>query len=202
MKRVLFSILILSIFATAAFGQRVAEIYKELVIVVTDAGGTNIVNAESISGGGEIEATLVTEVTDTPRNLRYTLTDNANPATVTVTVTVDGTDQFGRTIQEVKSLDAVTDDAVAREGVKVFSRVTAVTLTGIANEAASDTLSVGYGRTLGLASDLRSGNSLLTANKGAANNAGAIDLDTDSYTPEGTSTDIDGTYTVWIKGAM
>lgn len=113
---------------------------KQYCIIKPEAGAAVVVNGEDISGGDVAEATLVREILDYPRNLLYTLSDNASD-TLEATFTVTGTDQFGETVTETVTVDY--DASATGAGTQIFSTITSVAISGVDNEAASDTASVG-----------------------------------------------------------
>lgn len=108
-------------------------------ILKPEVGAAVVVSTEDISGGGDIDCTLVRETLDYPRNLLYTLADAASDTLEAVFVTV-GTDQFGNAATETVTVDY--DAAATKAGSQIFMTVTSVTCTPT-NEAASDTASVG-----------------------------------------------------------
>jgi hypothetical protein len=113
---------------------------KQYCILKPDVADDSIVNAEDISGGDVAAATITRTVLDYPRNLLYTLTDNASN-TLEATFTVVGTDQFGEVVTETVSVDY--DNSATEAGTQIFATITSVTISGVANEATSDTASVG-----------------------------------------------------------
>ena len=86
---------------------------------------------------------------DYPRNLLYTLTDAASD-TLEGTFVVIGTDLNDNVVTETVAVDF--DVAATMPGTQVFKTVTSVALTGVANEAASDTASLGVNITADVAS--------------------------------------------------
>jgi len=113
---------------------------KQYVIMKPEVGAAVIVNGEDISGGDVASATLVREILDYPRNLLYTLADNSGD-TLEATFTVVGTDQFGNAATETVSVDY--DASATQAGTQIFATITSVAISGVDNEAASDTASVG-----------------------------------------------------------
>jgi len=111
---------------------------KQWVVMKPDVAVNSIVAAEDISAGGTIVCTLARTMLDTPRNLLYTLTDDAS-TTLTGIFVVVGTDQFGATVTETTG---TVTQATAVAGTQVFATITSVTAT-LTNAAASDTADVG-----------------------------------------------------------
>jgi len=122
---------------------------KSVVIMKPSVSATAIINVEDISGGDVAVPTLVRTTLDYPRNLVVTLVDNASD-TLEATANITGTDQFGAVVTESIVVDY--DAATTTNGTQIFATITAVTITGVANEAASDTLSVGLSITADVAS--------------------------------------------------
>lgn len=113
---------------------------KQYSIIKPEVGAAVVVSAEDISGGDVASATVVRSILDYPRNLLYTLSDNASD-TLEATFTVVGTDQFGDAATETVTVDY--DAAATGAGTQIFATITSVAISGVANEAASDTASVG-----------------------------------------------------------
>ena len=111
---------------------------KQFVIMKPDVAVDSVVAAEDISGGGTVTCSLARTILDTPRNLLYTLTDDAS-TTLTGIFTVVGTDQFGVAATEVTG---VVTQATAVAGTQIFSTITSVKVA-LTNAAASDTADVG-----------------------------------------------------------
>ena len=109
-------------------------------ILKPEVGAAVVINAEDISGGDVPSPTLVRTTLDYPRNLLYTLVDNASD-TLEATFNVTGTDQFGNAATESVTVDY--DSSATEAGTQIFATISAITITGVANEAASDTASVG-----------------------------------------------------------
>jgi hypothetical protein len=82
----------------------------------------------------------------TPRNVVLTFTDDAG-GNLAGTVTINGTDWTGRTVQEVHT---VVTGTVSYAGSVAFKRVTSVVRNLGATGAAADTFAMGYGVKLGL----------------------------------------------------
>ncbi len=113
---------------------------QNYVILKPEVGTGVVVATEDISGGDVAAATIARAKLDYPRNLLYTLVDAASD-TLEGTFTVTGTDQFGNIVSEAKTIDY--DASATANGTQIFATVTAVAISGVANEAGSDTASVG-----------------------------------------------------------
>lgn len=122
---------------------------QQYIILKPSVSATFLVSTEDISGGDVAACTIVRGTLDYPRNLLYTLTDAASD-TLEGTFTVVGTDQFDEIVSEVVTVDY--DVAATMPGTQIFKTVTSVALTGVANEAASDTASLGVNITADVAS--------------------------------------------------
>jgi len=120
---------------------------KQAVILKPDVAVDSIVAAEDISAGGTIVCTLAKTTLDYPRNLLYTLTDDASTTLTGIFVTV-GTDQFGATVTETTG---TVTQATAVAGTQIFMTIVSCTAT-LTNAAASDTADVG----VAIASDVAS----------------------------------------------
>ena len=77
-----------------------------------------------------------------PQSVRVQAVDAAS-TTLTTTVTLTGVNQFGENIEEAVS--TASDQTVFTE--KVFARIDKAILTAVANNASSDTLSIGWAAT-------------------------------------------------------
>jgi hypothetical protein len=121
---------------------------KQYSILKPEVGTAVVVSAEDISGGDVATATLVRTILDYPRNLLYTLSDNASD-TLEAIFTVVGTDQFGVTATEVVEVDFDASATVA--GTQIFNTITSIAIA-VTNEAGSDTASVGVAITADVAS--------------------------------------------------
>jgi len=113
---------------------------QQYVIMKPSASASAIVNAQSISGGTVAAATIARSRCDYPRNVLCTLVDNSG-TTLEATFVVTGKDQFGNTVSESIFVDY--NVAATTAGTQIFSEITSVSITP-ANQAASDTASVGY----------------------------------------------------------
>jgi hypothetical protein len=85
------------------------------------------------------------------RNLRLTIADNDNGGELSLTIRVEGKDQFGQDISEV--IGPLTGDVGANptlDGTKIFSVVTAVEVVAISGLEASDTFSLGTANKVGI----------------------------------------------------
>jgi len=122
---------------------------QQYTILKPEVGTAVVVSAEDISGGDVAAATLVRTILDYPRNLLYTLSDAASD-TLEATFVVIGTDQFGEVVTESVTVDY--DAAATGAGTQIFATITSIALTDVANEAASDTASVGVAITADVAS--------------------------------------------------
>lgn len=85
------------------------------------------------------QLTLVREWAPTPMTVFMTVVDNSGTS-LSCTILVVGEDQFGQPVRE--SITA-TGSATTTHGTKVFRRITKVTISALANKAASDTLVLG-----------------------------------------------------------
>ena len=114
---------------------------KQYAIIKPEVGAGVVVNAENISGGDVAVCTVVREILDYPRNLLYTIADDA--ATTNVgTFTVIGTDQFGVAATETKVITVAS--SATGSGTQVFATITSVAYADTSGTAAvSDTASVG-----------------------------------------------------------
>lgn len=112
---------------------------KQYCILKPEVGAAVVVNAEDISGGDVAAATLVRTTLDYPRNLLYTLVDNASDTLEAIFTTV-GTDQFGNAVTETVTVDY--DVAATGAGSQIFATITSIAID-VTNNAASDTASVG-----------------------------------------------------------
>lgn len=112
---------------------------QSVVILKPEVGAAVVVSAEDISGGDVAVATLVRKTLDYPRNLLYTLVDNASD-TLEAVFTVVGTDQFGVAATETVTVDY--DAGATGAGTQIFATITSIAIA-TTNEAASDTASVG-----------------------------------------------------------
>ena len=122
---------------------------QQYIIMKPSVSATFVVNVEDISGGDVAACTIVRGTLDYPRNLLYTLTD-ASGTTLEGTFTVTGTNAYDAIVTETVIVDVST--AATMPGTQVFKTVTAVALTDVANEAASDTASLGVNITADVAS--------------------------------------------------
>lgn len=113
---------------------------QQYVILKPEVGTGVVVATEDISGGDVASATIARSILDYPRNLLYTLSD-ASGDTLEATFTVVGTDQYGESATETVTVDY--DASATQAGTQIFSTITSVAISGVANEAASDTASVG-----------------------------------------------------------
>lgn len=112
---------------------------KQYSILRPEVGTAVVVSAEDISGGAVAAATLVRTILDYPRNLLYTLVDNASDTLEAVFVVV-GTDQYGNVVTETVTVDY--DAAATTAGTQIFATITSISIAPT-NQAASDTASVG-----------------------------------------------------------
>lgn len=108
-------------------------------ILKPEVGAGVVVNAQSVAAGDVASATLVRTTLDYPRNLLYTLVDNASN-TLEADFTTVGTDQFGATVTETVTVDY--DAAATKAGAQIFATITSIAID-VTNNAASDTASVG-----------------------------------------------------------
>lgn len=122
---------------------------QQYCIIKPSASAIYVVNVEDISGGDVASCTIVRSVLDYPRNLLYTLNDNASN-TLEGTFTVVGTDMDDKSVTETVTVDY--DVAATMPGTQVFKTITSVAISDVANEAASDTASVGVNITTDVAS--------------------------------------------------
>lgn len=113
---------------------------RQYTILKPEVGTGVVVATEDISGGDVAAATVARAILDYPRNLLYTLSDDASD-TLSATFTVVGTDQFGVAATETVSVDY--DVAATGVGTQIFATITSVAISAVTNEAASDTASVG-----------------------------------------------------------
>lgn len=112
---------------------------KQYCILKPEVGTDVVVATEDISGGGDVDGSIARAILDYPRNLLYTLVDNASDTLEAIFV-VEGLDQFGEAVTETVTVDY--DGSATEAGTQIFSEITSVTITPT-NEAASDTASVG-----------------------------------------------------------
>lgn len=112
---------------------------QQYIISKPSASATFVVNAASVASGAVASATIARAVLDYPRNLIYTLVDNASD-TLSAVFVVTGTDQFNQTVSETVTVDY--DASATTNGTQVFKTITNVSITPT-NQAASDTASVG-----------------------------------------------------------
>lgn len=112
---------------------------QSYTIMKPEVGTGVVVNAQSIAAGDVASATLVRTTLDYPRNLLYTLVDNASNTLEAIFTTV-GTDQFGVAVTETKTVDYNVSATTA--GTQIFSTITSIAID-VTNNAASDTASVG-----------------------------------------------------------
>lgn len=109
-------------------------------IVPATASNTSIVNAQAVAAAGAVTMTATTVTLDrTGRCLRFA---SSNAGDTTQTVTVTGTDMYGQSMSETRTLNGTT----AVNGTKAFYTVTAVT----ASAALTGNLSVGTRDAVGL----------------------------------------------------
>lgn len=108
-------------------------------ILKPEVGAGVVVNAQSVAAGDVASATLVRTTLDYPRNLLYTLSDNASD-TLEADFTVVGTDQFGTAVTETVNVDF--DESATQAGTQIFMTITSIAID-VTNNAASDTASVG-----------------------------------------------------------
>ena len=113
---------------------------QQYVILKPSVSATAVVNAEDISGGAVAAATIARARCDYPRNLFYTLVDNASDTLEAVFV-VTGTNQFDEVVTETVTVDY--NVSATQAGTQIFKTITSVKITPT-NQAASDTASVGY----------------------------------------------------------
>ncbi|MBU3905038.1 MAG: hypothetical protein KJ906_02740 [Nanoarchaeota archaeon] len=116
------------------------QAYKFYVIMKPDVATNSIVAAEDISGGDVAACTLVRTRLDYPRNLLYTLTDNASDTLEGVFTTV-GYDQFGESVTESVSVDY--DAAATTAGTQIFAEIVSIAYVDSGNATTSDTADVG-----------------------------------------------------------
>ena len=109
---------------------------QQYVIMKPDVAVDSIVAAGDVSSD-LATATLAKTELDYPRNLLYTLTDNASTSLIG-TFTVVGTDQFGYTVTEVTDVTQAT----AVSGTQIFATITSIAVD-VTNGAAGDTCDVG-----------------------------------------------------------
>lgn len=112
---------------------------QQYVILKPEVGAAVVVNGQSVAAGDVAAATLVRTTLDYPRNLLYTLSDNASDTLEAIFTTV-GKDQFGNTVTE--SVEVDYDVAATGAGSQVFATITSIAID-VTNNAASDTASVG-----------------------------------------------------------
>lgn len=112
---------------------------QQYVISKPSVAANSIVNAQSVASGAVPAATIVRSKLDYPRNLLYTLVDNASDTLEAVFVVV-GVDQFGNAVTETVTVDY--NVAATTAGTQIFESITSISITPT-NQAASDTASVG-----------------------------------------------------------
>lgn len=122
---------------------------QQYVILKPDVAVDSIVAAEDISSGDVSACTLVKNHLDYPRNLLYTLTDNASD-TLEGSFTTIGLDQFGNIVTETVEVDF--DVSATTDGTQIFSYITSIEFHDSSNAAASDTADVGVSITADVAS--------------------------------------------------
>lgn len=111
---------------------------QQYVILKPDVATNSIVAAGDVSAD-LAAATLVKNRLDYPRNLLYTLTDNASDTLEGIFTTV-GLDQFGKVVTESVTVDY--DVSATTAGTQIFSYITSIAVD-VTNAAASDTCDVG-----------------------------------------------------------
>jgi len=111
---------------------------QQYVIMKPDVATDTIVAAEDISSDVAAATIAQTEL-DYPRNLLYTITDDASDTLEAIFTTV-GTDQFGNTVTEIVEVDY--DVAATGAGSQIFESITSIAID-VTNGAASDTADVG-----------------------------------------------------------
>lgn len=136
-----------------------------------------VVNDEDISAAavGDTFTILNARIPLTGRNITLTLTD-ASGTSLTMSVEVLGYDQFGNPIAETISATA----SAAGTGAKIFVSITSVTVTAVANAAASDLANVGIGDKMGLPFKVGS-NETATVTRTASGSAPVTFVDSSTY---------------------
>ncbi len=122
---------------------------RQYIIAKPSVSAIFVVNVEDISGGDVASCTIVRKVLDYPRNLLYTLTDNASD-TLEGTFTVVGTGVNNEVVTETVTVDY--NVAATMPGTQIFKTITSVAISDVANNAASDTASLGVNITTDVAS--------------------------------------------------
>jgi len=156
-----------------------------------------VVNAEDISGGGDINCVIAAQP-DAPRNLTLTVTDG-NASITEFTITVTGVDAKGNTVTEVW----VFSDGLVQTGDVAFATVTSVVITDLAGAGVGDLVDVGIGSKLGLSNIIYATGYVYKVTRNAA------DYPTASYTVNATYHTVDMSigagivggddYTVWFR---
>jgi len=166
------------------------QAYKFYNILRPEVGTAVVVSAEDISGGDVAACSLVRTRLDYPRNLLYTLVDNASDTLEATFVTV-GYDQFGKEVTETVTVDY--NVAVTQDGSQIFAEIVSVQIKDTANATSSDTASVGVSITADVASF------------GLPDKIGAItDVESINWIDDGTSKeeDVDSTAVVIARDCI
>lgn len=117
------------------------------------ASTTLYVSAQAMAGyvAGTTKAVTAANPSVGGRNVTITVDDFDNGGELVVTWRVDGTDQFGKPVSETFTTTGDSAAATAEgEGVKIFAKVTLVTVISITGLEASDAFSLGTGDKVGL----------------------------------------------------
>jgi hypothetical protein len=125
--------------------------YEKTLIIYPSASATWLGTAAAITGSTSGTFVLASQIMDYPRTPLVTLTCASSTITVG-TVSLTGTDQFGKAITEDISLSGTS--GVVRAGTNIFKKVTAASITtgntGAQGTAlATVTLGVAIGTTAG-----------------------------------------------------
>lgn len=154
-----------------------------LPAVAEAADSGTIVSSVAISGLTAGALTIAAQP-DYPRTIRGYLTD-ANATITSATVTIVGLDQNGVGISDTLTFSA----AGAQTSVKAFSKVVSATWALVSGTvtASSDTLSLGYGASLGLpAAPDAIYEKLIKAEFNGADDLGTLSTTYGLYAPAGT----------------
>lgn len=144
--------------------------YCRMYPITVPAKGTNNVHA-AYAGNAAVAFPGPITNPDVPRNLRAVFAASYDGGDIVV----DGTDQFGNTIQE--TIVAVANSTVV--GAKVFKTVTAIRRTAVG--ATANTVSIGTGDKIGVPFKLKSAVGVLLV--AATAEAVTVDVTLNSFVP-------------------
>jgi len=167
-------------------------VYYVDIAAAADTGGAAQLDLNGVSPGATMASIAQPDV---PRNVKITVTDGDTSISA-FDITVAGTAPDGSSITE----NFVFAGGLVQAGVKVFAKVTSVTLNSITGSAAGDTLDFGYATKLGVPVPFGATGlsivKLVTA--GTEESPSATDSTNNSFIP-GTAPNGTRDYEVWFE---